>query len=79
MGRALRASESQEEDPTMRHDIDNEEDLGLLFDKGGLVPSVCWALLLAAAALSTLMDPGVPSHQLRDGSTTTAQVAPQPR
>ena len=64
----------------MRHNIDSDDDLGPLFDHGGLVPSVCWALLLAAAALSTLMDPGVPSHPLRDGSTTTtAQAAPQPR
>jgi hypothetical protein len=63
----------------MRHDIDSDQDLGPLFDHGGLVPSVCWALLLAAAALSTLMDPGVPSPMLRDGSTTTAQAAPQPR
>ena len=63
----------------MRHDIDSEEELGPLFDHGGLVPTVCWALLLAAAGLSTLLDPGVPSPKFESAVTTTAQAAPQPR
>ena len=64
----------------MRHDIDsdNDEELGPLFDHGGLIPAVCWALLLAAAGLSTLMDPGAPSGpRFEPVVTTTAQVAPQ--
>lgn len=64
----------------MRHDIDSEEELGPLFDHGGLVPTVCWALLLAAAGLSTLMDPGTPTGpRFEPVVTTTAQAAPQPR
>lgn len=65
----------------MRYDIDadNEEDLGPLFDHGGLVPTVCWALLLAAAALSTLMDPGVSSPKFEPVIAATAQAAPQSR
>ena len=63
----------------MRYDVDSDEEPGPLFDHGGLVPTVCWALLLASAALSTLMDPGVPAGPRFEPVVTTAQVAPQPR
>ncbi len=62
----------------MRHDIDSDEEFGPLFDHGGLVPVVCWLLLLAAAALSTLMDPGVPAGPNYEPLVVrTAQAEPQ--
>lgn len=64
----------------MRHDIDRDEEYGPLFDHGGLVPVVCWLLLLVAAALSTLMDPGVPSGpKFEPLVVSTAQAEPQQR
>jgi len=62
----------------MRYDIDSDEEFGPLFDRGGLVPVVCWLLLLLAAALSTLMDPGVPTTpKFEPLLVTTAQAEPQ--